>query len=404
MLTGVTIALSSTTASPDGLSSTFSANIGADATTVFSGNLTLSSAATGGSPLPFDIVIPLATTFTFNPAGGKNLLLDVAVPVCGTTTQFDAEDTSGDAVSRVVVGNVAAASGVPSSFGLVTQFSSSDCGDGVMDVGEQCDDGNTLNGDCCSSTCQYDTSTVVCRASGGACDLAESCTGSSGTCPADAKQPNGTGCDDGSACTQTDQCDGAGTCVGTDPLDCDDGDACTADSCTPLSGCINDDAPATGCLTPGKSIVLIKSNASDHSKDKLLWKWIKGAVVSQANFADPLTDTDYALCIYAGAASSPIARLQLPAGAGWSGVGTKGYKFNGASPDGLSLALLKGGADGKSKALTKGKGATLPDPTLPLTYPVTVQLKKDGSALCLESSFTAADEVKNDAAQFKAKK
>jgi hypothetical protein len=33
-----------------------------------------------------------------------------------------------------------------------------------------------------------------------------------------------------------------------------------------------------------------------------------------------------------------------------------------------------------------------------------VQLKKDGSSLCLESTFTSLNEVKNDAGHFKAKK
>jgi cysteine-rich repeat protein len=31
------------------------------------------------------------------------------------------------------------------------------CGDGVVDTGEQCDDGNTTSGDGCSSTCQTET-------------------------------------------------------------------------------------------------------------------------------------------------------------------------------------------------------------------------------------------------------
>jgi len=31
------------------------------------------------------------------------------------------------------------------------------CGNGVLDAGEQCDDGNTLGGDCCSATCQIET-------------------------------------------------------------------------------------------------------------------------------------------------------------------------------------------------------------------------------------------------------
>ena len=30
------------------------------------------------------------------------------------------------------------------------------CGDGVLDPGEQCDDHNTVAGDCCSPTCQIE--------------------------------------------------------------------------------------------------------------------------------------------------------------------------------------------------------------------------------------------------------
>src|SRR5438067_7165772 len=58
-ISSVTIKLSTTTKAVDGLSATFADNVGADVQTVFSGNLTLSSANTGGPPRNFDIVIPL---------------------------------------------------------------------------------------------------------------------------------------------------------------------------------------------------------------------------------------------------------------------------------------------------------------------------------------------------------
>ena len=61
------------------------------------------------------------------------------------------------------------------------------CGDGVVDSWEQCDDGNTTAGDCCSPTCQFESSATVCRAATGECDVAETCTGSSATCPANAE-------------------------------------------------------------------------------------------------------------------------------------------------------------------------------------------------------------------------
>jgi len=36
------------------------------------------------------------------------------------------------------------------------------CGNGVLDLGEQCDDGNTLNGDCCSATCRFEAAGSAC--------------------------------------------------------------------------------------------------------------------------------------------------------------------------------------------------------------------------------------------------
>ncbi len=122
---GVTITLSSTTAAPDALSPTFAANVGADVTTVFSGNLVLSSANVGGPPRNFDIVIPLATPFPFAATSGKNLLLDVTIPTCATTARFDAQETSGDAVSRgvtTVSGAASATADLVDTAGLVTQF------------------------------------------------------------------------------------------------------------------------------------------------------------------------------------------------------------------------------------------------------------------------------------------
>jgi len=73
------------------------------------------------------------------------------------------------------------------------------CGDGVMDDSEECDDGNTMDGDCCSANCQFE--------------------------PADSP------CPDGEFCNGEETCDGAGTCQGGTPVDCSDGVDCTVDSC-----------------------------------------------------------------------------------------------------------------------------------------------------------------------------
>src|SRR5207237_3861935 len=36
------------------------------------------------------------------------------------------------------------------------------CGNGVVDLGEQCDDGNLVAGDCCSPTCQFEPAGQAC--------------------------------------------------------------------------------------------------------------------------------------------------------------------------------------------------------------------------------------------------
>jgi len=85
------------------------------------------------------------------------------------------------------------------------------CGDGVLEGSEQCDDGNTAAGDCCSATCTFEASTTVCRADVGVCDVAERCTGTSGTCPADAAEPEGTVC----GAAPSGPCDAQDSCAGT---------------------------------------------------------------------------------------------------------------------------------------------------------------------------------------------
>jgi hypothetical protein len=70
--------LSATTRSPEALSPNFANNVGSDDTVVFSGALNISSQFIGPpqGPKNFDIIVPLATPFLYNPAAG-NLLIDV---------------------------------------------------------------------------------------------------------------------------------------------------------------------------------------------------------------------------------------------------------------------------------------------------------------------------------------
>lgn len=106
---------------PGSLNSNFAANTGLDATLVFSGALSLSSANTGSPARDFDIVINLTTPFLYDPQLG-NLLLEVFNFQGGTTTPFDAITIAGSLVSRVYAPSASATSGTIDSTGLITQF------------------------------------------------------------------------------------------------------------------------------------------------------------------------------------------------------------------------------------------------------------------------------------------
>jgi cysteine-rich repeat protein len=141
------------------------------------------------------------------------------------------------------------------------------CGDGILDPAEGCDDGNTLDGDCCSSACAP-------RAEGASCDDGDPCTdgdrctdGACGGVPLVCTPPgacqfatceragcvnrplaDGISCDDGEPCTVADVCRGGG-CVGGRPTVCDDGDPCTEDLCVPGTGCSNAPVEGVGQVT-----------------------------------------------------------------------------------------------------------------------------------------------------------
>jgi cysteine-rich repeat protein len=86
---------------------------------------------------------------------------------------------------------------------------------GDCDVAETCDG---VGADC--PVDGFVPSTTVCRAAADQCDAAEYCTGLTASCPADLDAPSGTSCDDGDPCTDPDTCDGSGSCVGVEITGC----------------------------------------------------------------------------------------------------------------------------------------------------------------------------------------
>src|SRR5262249_28449759 len=90
----------------------------------------------------------------------------------------------------------------------------STCGNGVVEDGEQCDDGNTVSGDCCSASCRIEGASQVCRHSTNPCVKDDHCDGNAPKCNVGGFEPPGaTVCSVPNSCTLDDFCDGNGACV-----------------------------------------------------------------------------------------------------------------------------------------------------------------------------------------------
>jgi cysteine-rich repeat protein len=185
----------------------------------------------------------------------------------------------------------------------ITGHLSEFCGNGIVETGEVCDDGNNVDSDCCSADCQtqkaagtichdvagpcdvlevcdgsghcptdkFKASTEVCRhatticdeddfcsGSGpscpadrvaafgktcrrgvGRCDREEICDGISKDCPPDKLLPTGAICASGSVCAAPARCAGTADCPPPMPINCNDNNDCTRDSCDPVSSCVH---------------------------------------------------------------------------------------------------------------------------------------------------------------------
>jgi hypothetical protein len=144
---------------------------------------------------------------------------------CDARGQFIMNPSSGSGITKFSacsIGNICSALGRNSVKSTclvankdVTTITGSQCGNGIVEAGEECDCGGTSgcgnnsccnpttcrlttgsqcdpsNEECCTSTCRFAAAGAVCRASTGTCDPQEVCSGTNATCPPDKTTPDG---------------------------------------------------------------------------------------------------------------------------------------------------------------------------------------------------------------------
>jgi trimeric autotransporter adhesin len=335
------------------------------------------------------------------------------------------------------------------------------CGNCSLDSGEQCDDGNTVNGDGCSAGCAVEigwsctgepstctqltptqtstatatatasaTSTATATSTNTAVDTVTStttatasatptATATSSKTPSATATPSDTASATATAtATSTATQTGTATATATATVSATPSVTSTfADTPTPTAtfaaGC-----PATPavCAAAGKGSLGLKYDATSGLR-KLKWKWKKGvAAQTQSSFGDPVGGgTAYALCLYDTTGGAAVLKMgvSIPAGGTcgtqpcWKALAQKGWSYKNTS--GITKVLLIGGAAGKPSLQVRGKGMTLPLPA-PLSGSqyfdedpaVVIQLHSSNTMSCWSSSFAAAGTVRNAGGQFQA--
>jgi hypothetical protein len=245
----------------------------------------------GGNPCNWSIA-QTGTALTFSGGTGCSYLSVSGVGTIDSTTgAFTANGTivfpgfppifDGIAITAVAApAGTSFAGTATTSFGP-TPIAGSLCRNGNLDPGEACDDGTNPQG-CCTNTCTPEPDGQACtQPPHDQCATATTCA--AGACVG-APTPAGTPCDaDFRPCTH-DACDGAGACSFVECSPCCDA-SCLSHTIPPCAGPAN-----------GRSFFLLKTGDPDGA-DRLVFRLPGVDGVSVADFGDPTTTTDYALCV-----------------------------------------------------------------------------------------------------------
>jgi hypothetical protein len=259
------------------------------------------------------------------------------------------------------------------------------------------------------------TWSVLVNRSGGSGSYQVTATTFNGGCADPAN--SGQSCDDKNPCTSNDKCQ-SGTCIGTtvaDGASCDDGDPCTqSDSCQ-AGVCTGSESPRTDChepfVTPSGLFQLQDvTPGTPDAADTLTWNWFRGSATQKAEFGDPLSATNYDLCVYDESAGTPAlvmsehvaAEATCGGKACWKEASTI-FKYTDKKLENgpIKSLSLRAGSNGRARITMTGKGTKLGIAALPLHEQNTVTVQLSNGSACWLAHYT--NSTRNDAFQFKSR-
>ena len=259
--------------------------------------------------------------------------------------------------------------------------SSSTCGNGVVEAGEECD-----GTDCCSPGCTF--------------------------------APVGSICSDGNACNGNETCDGAGSCLPGGFFTCNDNNPCTVDSCDLDTGCVHEAEIRASC-EDGWAKKVLRINEQRAGKEQFQLKLNGGPRIQKTAFGDPTADdgTGYGICLFDGSGGFVGALGLVRAGERCAGRDCwrstrKGYRYQDRAQesDGVQKASLIPGAAGSSRIHIRGgndaaKGLTRFPAGLAAALlgseSATVQIVRDDSPACFSATFDRV--LRNHTGEFRAR-
>jgi uncharacterized delta-60 repeat protein len=220
---------------------------------------------------------------------------------------------------------------------VVTRHLLATCGNGVLEAGETCDDGNQDDGDCCASDCAADP--------------------------------------EGSACLS-------------------DGSVCTADVCR-AGSCTHEPPADAGCAIAESSALVLVDDADD-AADRVRLRW-SSTTVPPGALGDPTRTTDVSLCVIDGPpeARRVLTELTVPGGSTcgdspcWRRTAS-GFRYRDRTTanDGVGrLVLSVDGTD--ASILLKAKGPGTDVRTLATGDRLLIRVVQSDTPGCFESTVVA---------------